>query len=133
MAKGFHFDQLIGQLHYAHDEIRLSHAELRHDAGRVNGDVVYHPAAQTAEFNLTGTGIALEKIPGLQKSSLPIAGQLHFDVRGSGPIRAPVAKGDVRLLGLNVGADKEGDFHAEVVSDGKNAHLTVNSEMSAGS
>ena len=132
MAKGFHFDQLIGQLHYAHDEIRLSHAELCHDAGRVTGDVLYHPAAQTAEFNLSGTGIALEKIPGLQKSSLPIAGQLQFNVRGSGPIRAPVAKGDVRLIGLTVGADKEGDFHAEVESDGKNAHLAVNSEMSAG-
>ena len=132
MAKGFHFDQLTGQLHYAHDEVRLSQAELRRDTGRVNGDVLYHPVEQTAEFSLNGAGIALEKIPGLQKSSLPIAGQLQFNVRGSGPIRAPVAKGDVRLVGLTVGTDKEGDFRAEVESDGKNAHVTVNSEMSTG-
>jgi len=52
-AKGFHFDQLKGQLHLAHDEIRLSRAELRRDTGRVAGDVLYRPAEQTMEFNLT--------------------------------------------------------------------------------
>jgi translocation and assembly module TamB len=132
VAKGYHFDRLGAQLHYTRYEIQLSQAELRRDAGHVNGDVLYHPAEQTVEFNLHGAEIALEKIAVLQKSSLPIGGQLQFDVRGHGPIRTPVANGDIRLVGLTVGADKEGDFRAEVESDGQNAHVTVNSEMSKG-
>jgi translocation and assembly module TamB len=132
VAKGYHFDRLGAQLHYTRDEIQLSQAELRRDTGHVNGDVLYHPADQTVEFNLTGGGIDLQKIAVLQKTSLPIGGQLQFTVQGHGPIRTPIAKGNIHLVGLTVGADKEGDFHAEVESDGKNAQVTVNSEMSKG-
>ena len=132
VAKGYHFDRLGAQLHYTRDEIQLSQADLRRDTGHVNGDVLYRPADQTVEFNLSGGGIALEKIAVLQKTSLPIGGQLQFSVQGHGPIRTPIAKGNVHLVGLTVGADKEGDFHAEVESDGKDAHVTVNSEMSKG-
>ncbi|MGD0403559.1 MAG: translocation/assembly module TamB domain-containing protein [Candidatus Acidiferrales bacterium] len=131
-AKGFRFDQLKGQLHLAHDEIRLSHAELRRAKGQVAGDVLYRPTEQTTEFNLNGSGIPLETFAALQKSSLPIAGQLDFNLRGDGPIHAPAAHGEVRLLGLKVGGDKEGDFRAQVESDGKNAQFTFNSEMSKG-
>ncbi|MGB8541316.1 MAG: translocation/assembly module TamB domain-containing protein [Candidatus Acidiferrales bacterium] len=132
LAKGYHFDRLGARLHYTRDEIQLSRAELRRDTGHVNGDVLYHPAAETAEFNLNGAGIALEKIGVLQKSSLPLGGQLQFAVRGHGPIRTPIANGNIRLVGLTVGADREGDFRAEVESDGRNAHVTVDSEMSTG-
>ena len=76
----------------ARDEIRLSRAELRRDTGRVAGDFLYRPQEETAEFNLTGTGIPLDKIQGLQNPSLPIAGRLDFALRGSGPVRAPPAK-----------------------------------------
>ena len=131
-AKGFHFDQLKGQLHLAHDEIRLSRAELRRDTGRVAGDVLYRPAEQTTEFNLAGTGIPLEKFAALQKTSMPIAGELDFNLRGDGPIRAPAAHGEIQLVGLKVGTDNEGNFRAQVESDGKNAQVTFNSEMSKG-
>jgi translocation and assembly module TamB len=131
-AKGFRFDQLKGQLHLAHDEIRLSRAELRRDTGRVDGDLLYRPAEQTTEFNLNGSGIPLEKFAALQKSSMPIVGRLDFNLRGEGPIRAPAARGEIRLVGLKVGTDNEVDFRAQVESDGKNAHFAFNSEMSKG-
>ncbi len=51
---------------------------------------------------------------------------------GMDPIRAPIANGNIRLIGLKVGADNEGDIRAEVASDGQNAHVTLNSEMSKG-
>ncbi len=132
LAKGFHFDRLGGQLHVARDEIRLLHADLRRDTGHVDGDVLYRPAEQTTEFNLTGANIALEKIAALQESSLPITGKLEFSLRGSGPVRTPIATGDLRLIGLTVGTDNEGDFRAQVESDGVNAHFTFNSEISKG-
>jgi len=131
-AKGMHFDSLGGQLHLARDEIRISHGELRRDTGRVAGDVVYRPDEQTAEFNFTGTGIPLEKFAALQRSSMPIAGQLNFELRGSGPILAPVVQGDLRLVGLKVGTDLEGNFRVQVVSDGQLARLAINSETSKG-
>jgi translocation and assembly module TamB len=131
-AKGFRFDKLSGQVHLTHDEIRLSRAELRRDTGRVAGDVLYRPTDQTTEFNLSGSGIPLEKFSALQKSSMPIAGQLNFNLRGEGPVRAPAAHGEIRLIGLKVGTDNEGDFRAQVESDGKNAQFTFNSELSKG-
>ncbi len=131
-AKGFRFDRLKGQLHLAHDEIRLSQAELHRDTGQVSGDVLYRPEEQTTEFKLNGTGIPLEKFAALQKSSLPIAGQLEFNLSGDGPIRAPAAHGEIRLVALKVGSDNEGNFRAQVESDGKNAQFTFNSEMSKG-
>jgi len=115
------------------NEIRITRGELRRGPGRVAGDVAYRPSEQTAEFNLTGTGIPLEKFAELQRSSLPIAGLLNFELRGSGPIRAPVVQGDLRLVSLKVGADLEGNFRVQVVSDGQIAHLDIKSETSKGS
>ena len=42
-TKGLHFDRLGGELHFAHDEVRLSRAELRRDTGRVAGEILYRP------------------------------------------------------------------------------------------
>jgi translocation and assembly module TamB len=127
-AGGWHFDRFSGQLHWQHDEVRVSHAELRGTSGVVAGDVLYRPDEQQTEFNITGTGIALQKIKALQSPSLPVAGQLDFNLRGSGPIRAPLAQGDVRVTSLKLGTEPEGDYHARLESDGQNAHLTLTSE-----
>jgi translocation and assembly module TamB len=131
-TKRLRFDRLSGELHFAHDEIRLDRAELRRETGRATGDVLYRPQEQTAEFNVTGTGILLEKIQVLQGSSLPIGGQLDFSVRGSGPVRAPNAQGDFRVTNLKVGTDEEGSFRGRVDSDGKTARVALSSERANG-
>ena len=77
-TKGWHFDRFNGQLHWQQGEIHLSHAELHEGAALVAGDILYRPNEQQTEFNLTGTGIALEKIKALQTASLPVGGQLRF-------------------------------------------------------
>jgi translocation and assembly module TamB len=127
-AKGWHFERLTGQLHWQDDEVRLTHAELRGGTGLVAGDFLYRPDEQLTEFNLSGTDIALEKIRSLQTPSLPIAGQLAFHLRGNGPLRAPVAQGDIRLKNLVLRAETEGDFNGQLSSDGQNLHLTLASE-----
>ncbi len=131
-TKGLRFDQLSGELHLAHDEISLHRAVLRRETGRVAGDILYHPQEQTAEFNVTGTAILLEKIQVLQGSSLPIGGQFDFNLRGSGPVRAPTAQGDFRVTNLKVGTDEEGDFRGRLDSDGKTVRVALNSERSNG-
>ncbi|MBZ5693901.1 MAG: translocation/assembly module TamB domain-containing protein [Acidobacteriia bacterium] len=127
-SQGWHFDRLSGQVHLQHDDIRLSHAELRGGTGLVAGDISYRPEEQQIEFNVAGTGIVLERIRGLQAGSLPVAGHLDFGLRGSGPLRAPLARGDLRVTGLRLGTDAEGDFSGQLASDGKSAHVMLASE-----
>jgi translocation and assembly module TamB len=131
-TKGLHFDRLSGNLHLARDEVRLSHAELGRDSGRVLGDLLYRPKEGTTEFNLTGNGIQLDKIQALQNPSLPLAGKLDFAVRGSGPLRAPAGQGDFHVLGLKIGTDEEGDFHGRIDSDGQAVRVALNSEGTHG-
>lgn len=128
-VRGFRFDRLSGQLHFAHDEYRLTHAEIKSENGRVAGDVLYHPIENTIEFNLSGEGISLERFPALQNTSAPISGELAFELHGNGPLLAPRAEGDVRLLNLQVGSDRQGDFRGRLISDGQTARLSITSEM----
>jgi translocation and assembly module TamB len=131
-AKGFHFDYFAGLLHLAHGEYRLSNAELRSGQGRVTGNISYRTEGQETEFDLAGTNIPLAKIAALQTSSIPVSGRLDFDVRGSGPLRAPVAQGNVRLVDLQVGKDVQGNFRGQVTSDGQRAQISLVSEINEG-
>ncbi|MGC1796967.1 MAG: translocation/assembly module TamB domain-containing protein, partial [Candidatus Acidiferrales bacterium] len=131
-TKGLRFDELSGELHFARDEIRLNRAMLRRETGRVTGDILYRPQEQTTEFNVTATGILLQKIQNLQGAALPIGGQLDFALRGSGPVRAPTAQGDFRVTSLTLGTDQQGDFRGRFDSDGKTLRVALNSERSNG-
>lgn len=131
-AKGFQFDRLSGQLHLAHDEYRLSSAELRKETGRVAGDFLYRPIEQEVEFKLNGAGIPLTKFSALQSSALPVSGSLEFDAHGNGPLHALRGEGDLRLVNLQIGTDLQGDFRGHLSSDGQNARLTLASEMTRG-
>ncbi len=131
-TEGLHFDRLSGKLHWVGDEVQLTGAELRQGAGRVTGDVVYHPKAETMQFNLAGRAIPLEDIDALQNASLPIAGQLEFNLQGSGPLRAPVAQGDLKLVDLKLGTEVQGNFDGKITSDGNSAHVSLASDLARG-
>jgi translocation and assembly module TamB len=132
LAKGFRFDRLTARMHLAHDEMRLSQAQLTRDAGTVSGDVLYRPKEKTTEFHISGAGIPLEKMKELQNTSVQLAGQVDFDIRGSGPVSAPSGQGDFRVVNLKIGADDQGDFRGRLTSDGENVRLVLNSERSNG-
>jgi translocation and assembly module TamB len=126
-TKGIHFDSLTGTIHFEHDLLGLSQAELRRGTGRVTGDIAFHPQEQTTAFNLTGKGIALEQIRSIQTPAVPIGGQLSFDLRGSGPLLAPTATGDFDLASLRIGTEGEGDFRGQLSSQGRRAILSIKS------
>jgi translocation and assembly module TamB len=127
-VKGWHFDRFSGELHWRSDEIRLANAELRGGSGMVAGNILYRPNEAQTEFNISGRGLALEKVKNLQSSSLPIGGRLDVNLRGSGPVLAPNAQGDFHLTNLMLGTESEGDFTGQLTSDGHTAHLTLGSE-----
>ncbi|MGC1200547.1 MAG: translocation/assembly module TamB domain-containing protein [Candidatus Acidiferrales bacterium] len=133
VAKGVHFDRLSGVVHIAPDEWRVSHAELEKDAARVTGEFLYHPAEQTAQFNLSGHAISLTQIDALQSPKFAVGGLLDFELQGSGPLRTPIAQGDFRVANLTVGNDVQGNLTGRLASDGKNARLSIASDMKHGS
>jgi len=128
LIRGWGADRLSGQFHWEPDLVKLANAQLRESFGTVNGDFLYRPDEQHAEFALAGKDIALERVRQLQTASLPIAGHLDFSLRGEGPLRTPVAQGDLKITHLALGTESEGDFTGHVESDGKSAHVTLASE-----
>ncbi len=129
-AKGFHFDSLTGRLHAEHDEVQVTNATLRKAGGDITGNFEYRMEEGEAIFDLAGEKIPLESIRKLQTAALPIAGQLSFRLRGSGPLRAPVAQGDVHVANLKLGVESEGNYSGRLDSDGTQAHVTLASEPS---
>jgi translocation and assembly module TamB len=125
---GWNFDSLSGQFHWEEGEIRLSRAVMHQNSTAVTGDVAYWPGEQRTEFDLNGTGIALEKIKKLQTPSLAIGGQLGFHLRGGGPLFTPTGQGEVTLTNLRLGTQIEGNFSGHLSSDGETASVTLVSE-----
>jgi translocation and assembly module TamB len=128
---GWMFDSLSGQFHWEEGEIRLSQAVLHENSMAVTGDFAYWPGQRRTEFDLNGTGIALEKIKKLQTPSLPIGGKLGFHLLGGGPLFTPAGQGEVTLTDLRLGTAIEGNFDGRLGSDGKTASITLASEPPA--
>jgi translocation and assembly module TamB len=131
-ARELHFDRLTGQFHMEDDELRLSRGELRMDGGRIVGNIAFRPQEQEVEFDLIGKGISLEQIHAIQSASLQVTGQMDFELKGKGPARAPVARGDLRLANARVGSESQGSFHGQLTSDGQTARLSLTSELTRG-
>ncbi len=131
-AAGLRFDRLAAQLHLEPGEFQLSHADLRRGPEHVAGDLLYHTQTQEAVFDVTGTGISFENIPQLANASLPVGGTLDFKLRGSGPLRAPVAQATIRVANLTLGTEMQGNFDGELSSDGRTARLTMSSDLERG-
>lgn len=129
-AGDWSFSHFGGQLHWQHGETQLSHGELVGDFGTFAGSLLYRAQEQEAEFNISGTGISLDKVKELQSVSMPIRGQADFSLRGNGPLRSPIGQGNFHVRNLTVGTETQGDFSGQLASDGKIAHLTLASEPS---
>ncbi|MGH9738930.1 MAG: translocation/assembly module TamB domain-containing protein [Candidatus Acidiferrales bacterium] len=129
-AASLHFESLSGRLHAEHDDLQLTNAVLRKGAGDIAGNFEYRIAEGQAIFDLTGDRIPLKSIRKMQTTALPIAGKLSFRLRGSGPLRALVAQGEIHVAGLTLGVENEGNFSGTLDSDGRQARLTLASEPS---
>ncbi|HKV49263.1 MAG TPA: translocation/assembly module TamB domain-containing protein [Candidatus Acidoferrales bacterium] len=131
-ARGFAFDRLAGHVHWNNGYLQLTNADLTAGPGRITGSISYNEADQQAQFDVAGSGIGLDRIAALQSKSLPIGGQFSFNLKGSGPLKAPTAQGDLQLAGLQFGSETEGALTGHLSSDGRNATLTVNSKLTRG-
>ena len=132
LAYGIHVDRASGHLSLRHDRIRITNAKLARDTGRVTGNLLYRPSSRDVEFQMTGTAISLGKFHFLQTKSLPMAGELNFNLSGSGPIRAPQAHGTMQVDNLQFGSEVLDSFAGRLDSDGHVARLELHSIKTVG-
>jgi translocation and assembly module TamB len=139
---GISFDHLRGQLNLMPDEARINTAELRifppgkesgHGAGIITGNVAYRFPDKTISVDLVGAGLPLENFDDIQLPRLPVAGQLTFRLKASGPLYAPAGGGSFRVIDLRIGQEVIGSFEGKLTSDGRLAKLELASSMTNGS
>ncbi len=135
------FNRLRGQLTATPDEVRLSNAELRFfapgtektgGAGIVTGNVAYRFADGSLTTDLVGASLPLANFRRVRANNLPLAGQISFRWKSSGPVRQPVATGNLRVVDLQVGSEVIGSFEGDLNMDGSTAQLKLSSAMSEG-
>ena len=131
-AYGIHVDRARGALSLRHDQIQITNAVLDRGTGHLTGNLLYRLAERTVEFQTIGTGISLAQFDFLQTKLLPIAGDIDFDLRGSGPISSPQAHGTVQLVDLKFGSEVLDSFSGKLDSDGRTAQLDLQSTRTTG-
>jgi translocation and assembly module TamB len=131
-AYGIHIDRARGALSLRHDQIQITNAILDRGTGHLTGNLLYRLAERTVDFQTIGTGLSLAQFDFLQTKSLPIAGDIDFDLRGSGPITSPQAHGTVQLVDLEFGSEVLDSFSGKLDSDGRTAQLDLESTRTVG-
>ena len=135
------FNRLRGQLTVTPDEVRLNNAELRFfapgtektgGAGIVTGNVAYRMADGSLTTDLVGASLPLANFRRVKANHLPLAGQISFRLKSSGPVRQPQASGSFRVVDLQVGSEVIGSFEAGLEADGSTAQVKLTSAMSEG-
>jgi len=127
-AYGVRVDRASGMLSLRHDYIHITDAKIERDTGYITGSLLYKPRERTADFRMIGTGINLAKFRFLQTKSLPIGGDVDFDLSGQGPLKAPQAHGTVHFIDLKFGKEVLDSFSGTIDSDGRTARLILHSQ-----
>ncbi len=132
------FDRARGEFSLDHNSARISNAELRLTANGkaqapslLTGNFAFRFADANVDFDLTGAVIPIDGIRRIQTPHLPLGGTLSFQLRGSGPILAPVAQGTMRLVDFRAGRDVLGSFDGKLDSDGKRVRVELSSALPA--
>jgi translocation and assembly module TamB len=131
-AYGIHIDHARGKLSLRHDFIQVSDAALDRGTGHLTGGLTYRLKEHTVDFQTVGTGVSLAQFSFLQSKSLPIGGDIDFDLRGSGPITSPQAHGTLQLVDLKFGTEILDSFSGTLNSDGHTALLDLQSTKTRG-
>jgi translocation and assembly module TamB len=131
-------DRIKGELSLDHASVRISNAELRltplgkaQAPSLLTGNFAFRFADANVDFDLTGAVIPIDGIRRIQSPRFPLSGALSFQVHGSGPLRAPVAQGTIRLVELHIGQDDLGSFEGKLDSDGRRVRIELNSALPA--
>lgn len=131
-AWGFPVDRVRGKIELSDQQLRIANAEVRVGTGRITGNFLYKTREEQVEFDLAGAVIPIERLTDGGLAKLQPKGQLSFQWKGSGPLRAPVSEGTMRIVDLIIGDENVGSFEATLRADGRQLRAEINSAMQAG-
>ncbi len=131
-AGGFLFPRVSGRLELDPATVRLAGVRAQFGSGSLGGEFSYQQKSGQVEFDLYGESLPLDAIPHIQSPSLPLAGRLDFRLIGSGPPRAPVGQGTIRLSSLRAGNELVGDLLGRLNSDGRRLQIQLTTELVRG-
>jgi len=137
-AWGWPIDRARGEFTLNHDAVSITNGEVRMmpaaahattGPSLLTGNFTYRFANANVNFDLTGAVIPLEDIRRIQSARLPLGGALSFQMKGSGPLLAPVTQGTIRIVDFRAGDDVLGSFGGKLDADGKQLRVELNSAL----
>ncbi|HWP84987.1 MAG TPA: translocation/assembly module TamB domain-containing protein, partial [Terriglobia bacterium] len=97
--------------------------------GFVHGSGAFHQRTRQLQFDLTGSGISLASFRTLQRASKRLTGIAEGRLSGSGDIKRPRLRGEIRLREFGFGLAEPGNLTLDMESRDGSAHWTVVGQM----
>ena len=85
-------------------------------AGIITGSLGYQFSTKNISADLVGAALPLDKVEKIQSQRFPIAGQLTFRLKASGPYNALTGDGSIRVVDFRVGQEIIGSFDGDLHS-----------------
>jgi translocation and assembly module TamB len=118
---------------FARGEIAFDDLHLLHYDSVITGSAVYKPSTHAFTLDLVGSNFDLAQMQQISSNRLSVEGRADFVLKGSGTPDAPSIKADVRIHSLTLDQDLAGDIDLHALTEGRDLHLTGNSNFQHGS
>jgi len=103
------------------------------DAGSANTDLTYTPRTRQYKLRFNAPAIVLQKLRSVRAKNLPVTGTLSVSANGEGTLDDPQLTATVQLPKFDLGQKSITGLNAEVRIAGKQADLTLSSEVAQAS
>jgi translocation and assembly module TamB len=131
-AYGQTIQQFDSNFRFAHGEIAFDKMHLFHDDSVVTGSAAYKPSTRNFHLDVAGNNFDLARVRQIQFSRLSVEGRADFVLKGSGTPEEPSINADVHVRNLTLDHELEGDLDVQGVTQGRELHLTGNSQFQRG-
>jgi translocation and assembly module TamB len=121
--------QLDTDLHWAGEEGSLNNLQLVYYDAKATGGASFNPSTRAFRFNLSASNFDLQHIRPLECSRVLVEGRADVSAQGAGTIDQPEVTANIRLRDLAFDHERSGDLNIDVVTQGRDAHITAHSNF----
>jgi len=121
--RGEPFQHFDSTLQFGNGEVSLRDFHLTHYEAHVTGSGAYNFTSHAVQFDVSGTGFDLMRVPQLQRTRVRIEGQMDFTAQGKGTLEAPAISAKLRLHDLMFEGESAGDYTFDAATQGADLHL----------
>ena len=129
VAYGERFDAVTADATVKGKDIEASQFAVKLHGMQIAGNGGYDMTSQRFHAHVEGNDLVLSKFDRVQQAKLPIDGTLSLVADASGTATEPGLKANVKLLNLTTNGQALGQVAADIQSEGKLVHYTLNSSL----